>query len=250
MHVTTMQIRGFFASRIARLSRRTPRSSLTSANMRILIRAAIWRPSKYFKTHSDLHCPTWGQHHRNDPPNGADGQATGAAQTGASRVTVVTVLFNPRSPAGPNLTYPFAEDAAKKLGITLVPLAAPNPEELRELQPSQLSRTNGLIVFPDAIFSNYRETIVAVVNASRVPAIYPERDYVDSGGLMAFGPNIPDSFRRAASYVDRILRGASPGDLPIDEASKFDFVVNLRTARALGLVPTAEFLARVNELIE
>src|SRR5262249_743740 len=166
------------------------------------------------------------------------------------RVTVVTVLFNPRSPAGPNLTYPFAEDAAKKLGIKLVPLAARNSEELRELQPSQLSRANGLIVLPDATFWNYRETIVAVVNASRVPAIYPDRDYVDTGGLMAFGPNIPDSFRRAAAYVDRILRGASPGDLPIDEASKFDFVVNLRTARALGLSPTAEFLARVDEVIE
>ena len=65
-----------------------------------------------------------------------------------------------------------------------------------------------------------------------------------------FGPNVPDSFRRAAAYVDRILRGASPGDLPVDEASKFDFVVNLRTARTLGLVPTAEFLARVDEIIE
>ena len=103
---------------------------------------------------------------------------------------------------------------------------------------------------PDATFWNYRETIVAVVNASRVPAIYPERDYADSGGLIAFGPNIPDSFRRAAAYVDRILRGASPGDLPVNEASRFDFVVNLRTAHALGLVPTAEFLARVDEVIE
>src|SRR5262249_47053787 len=107
-----------------------------------------------------------------------------------------------------------------------------------------------LMVLPDATFWNNRETIVAVVNASRVPAIYPERDYADSGGLIAFGPNIPDSFRRAAAYVDRILRGSSPGYLPIAEESKFDFVVNLRTARALGLSPTTEFLARVDEVIE
>ena len=166
------------------------------------------------------------------------------------QVTVVTVLLNPRGLVGPNVNFPVAEDAAKKLGITLVPLAANNPDELRELQPSQLSRANGLMVLPNAIFWNYRATIVALVNAARVPAIYPERDYADSGGLIAFGPNIPDCFRRAAAYIDRILRGASPGDLPIDEASKFDFVVNLRTARALGLVPTAEFLARVDELIE
>jgi ABC-type uncharacterized transport system substrate-binding protein len=106
------------------------------------------------------------------------------------------------------------------------------------------------MVLPDATFWNYRATIVALVNASRVPALYPERDYAGSGGLIAFGPNIPDSFRRAAAYVDSILRGASPGDLPVDEASKFDSVVNLRTARALGLSPTAEFLARVDEVIE
>ena len=113
-----------------------------------------------------------------------------------------------------------------------------------------MSRANGLIVLADATFWNYRAMIVALVNASRVPAIYPERDYADSGGLIAFGPNIPDCFRRAAAYVDRILRGANPGDLPVDEASKFDFVVNLRTAHALGLLPAAEFLARVEELIE
>src|SRR5262249_36522047 len=151
---------------------------------------------------------------------------------------------------GPNGHVPVAEDAAKKLGITLVPLAVHNAEELNELQPSQLSRANGLMVLPNATFWNYRETIVAVVNASRVPAVYPERDYADSGGLIAFGPNIPDCFRRAAAYVDRILRGASPGNLPVDEASKFDFVVNLRTAHALGLLPAAEFLARVDEVIE
>jgi putative ABC transport system substrate-binding protein len=86
--------------------------------------------------------------------------------------------------------------------------------------------------------------------AARVPALYPEREYAVEGGLIAYGPNVPDSFRRAASYVDRILRGAKPGDLPIDEASKFDFVINLRTARNLGLSLPPLFVARADEVIE
>ena len=97
---------------------------------------------------------------------------------------------------------------------------------------------------------NHRATIVALAERARLPAIYPEREYADDGGLIAYGPNIPDSFRRAAGYVDRILRGAKPGDLPIDEPAKFDFVVNLRTARALSLAISPDFLSAANEVIE
>jgi putative tryptophan/tyrosine transport system substrate-binding protein len=88
---------------------------------------------------------------------------------------------------------------------------------------------------PDAMFWNHRSTILALVERARLPAIYPEREYADDGGLIAYGPNVPDAFYHAASYVDRILKGAKPGDLPIDEAAKFDFVVNLKTAQKLGL---------------
>jgi putative ABC transport system substrate-binding protein len=84
----------------------------------------------------------------------------------------------------------------------------------------------------------------------RRPAIYPEREYADDGGLIAYGPNIPDSFHRAAGYVDRILRGAKPGDLPIDEPAKFDFIVNLRTARALGVTISPDFLSSADQMIE
>ena len=86
----------------------------------------------------------------------------------------------------------------------------------------------------------------------RSPArdVYPEREFADDGGLIAFGPNIPDHFYRAAGYVVRILKGAKPGDLPIEESDKFDFVVNLRTARALDLSLAADFLSGVNEVIE
>jgi putative ABC transport system substrate-binding protein len=89
-----------------------------------------------------------------------------------------------------------------------------------------------------------------VINATRLPAIYPERDYADDGGLMAYGANVADNFRRAAGYVDSILKGAKPGDLPIQEPVRFDFVVNLNTAKALGLTIPQSILARADEVIE
>ena len=97
---------------------------------------------------------------------------------------------------------------------------------------------------------HYRRDVVALINAARLPAIYPEREYVDDGGLMAYGANVPDNFRRAADYVDRILKGAKPGDLPIREPVKFDFVVNLKTAKALGLTIPPLILDRADEVIE
>jgi len=105
-------------------------------------------------------------------------------------------------------------------------------------------------VLPDAMFWNHRVAIITLAAAARVPAVYPEREYATDGGLAAYGANIPDSFHRAAGYVDRILHGAKPGDLPIEEASKFDFVVNLRTARAFGLSLSPDFLVIANQVIE
>jgi putative ABC transport system substrate-binding protein len=142
------------------------------------------------------------------------------------------------------------ENASQALGMRLTPLLGGNADELRALTPAALSGAQGLVVLNDAMFWNYRATIIALSAAARVPAIYPEREYADDGGLIAYGANAPDSFRRAAGYVDRILRGAKAGDLPIEEASKFDFVVNLRTARALGLSLPPVFLARADEVIE
>ena len=96
----------------------------------------------------------------------------------------------------------------------------------------------------------HRQDIIALVNAARLPAIYFSREFADDGGLTAYGPNVPDNFRRAAGYVDRILKGAKPGDLPIQEPVKFDFVVNLKTARELGLTIPPATLAFADEVIE
>jgi putative ABC transport system substrate-binding protein len=105
-------------------------------------------------------------------------------------------------------------------------------------------------VLPDAMFWNHRREIIALVAAARVPALYPEREYAEDGGLIAYGPNVPDIFRRAADYVDRILKGTNPGDLPIQEPAKLDFAVNLKTAKALGIDLPPSLLARVDEVIE
>jgi putative ABC transport system substrate-binding protein len=161
----------------------------------------------------------------------------------------VTVLFNPKSAIGPP-GLRATEQAAKLLGIAINPLAVGSPDELRALQPASLARSEGLIVIADGLFWNNRAVIITLASAARIPALYPEREYADDGGLIAYGANVPDHFRQAAGYIDRILRGERAGDLPINASSKVDFVVNLRTARALGLQISPDFLSSANEVIE
>jgi len=165
------------------------------------------------------------------------------------RIASVSVLINPKN-VSMSLSLSATKEAAGTLGIRFAPLPASTPDELRALSSADLTSSDALTVLPDAMFWNHRATIIALVAAAHLPAIYPEREYADDGGVIAYGPNIPDSFRRAAGYVDRILRGAKPGDLPIDEPAKFDFIVNLRTARALGVAISPDFLSGANEVIE
>jgi putative ABC transport system substrate-binding protein len=164
-------------------------------------------------------------------------------------VQKVAILANPKGAISVS-EMSKAEIAAARMGIRLLSLAASTPAELRALGPTALSGSDGLLVMPSAIFWNNRATIIDLASKARVAAIYPEREYADDGGLIAYGANVPDHFRQAAGYVDRILRGTNPGDLPISASSKFDFIVNLRTARALGLTPSPDFISAADEVIE
>jgi len=165
---------------------------------------------------------------------------------GAGRIAV---LANPKDALSVS-EMPKAEMAAAQIGVRVLPFAASTPAELRALEPSTLSGCDGLLVMADGMFWNNRATILGIASMARVPAIYPEREYADDGGLIAYGPNVPAHFHLAAGYVDRILRGANPGDLPINATSQFDFVINLRTAHALGLALSPDFVSAANEVIE
>jgi putative ABC transport system substrate-binding protein len=171
-------------------------------------------------------------------------------RTAFPQITAVSALVNPAQP-GHKLAFEQTETAALFLGLGKVRrVEADSAAALRALPPEVFSGAGGVVVLPEGVFYNYRRDVVALINATRLPAIYPERDYADDGGLMAYGANVADNFRRAADYVDRILKGARPGDLPIQEPIKFDFVVNLKTASALGLTIPPLILGRVDEVIE
>jgi putative tryptophan/tyrosine transport system substrate-binding protein len=159
------------------------------------------------------------------------------------------VLLNPH--VGSEANFRAVEEAARELGsIKLIRVEAATPDALRRLSPQMLPRGSPVVVLPDAMFWNNRQTIVTLLTIAQVPALYPEREYVDDGGLIAYGPNVPDNFRRAAGYVDRILKGANPGDLPIQEPVKIDLVISLRTAKALGVEIPLTLLGRADEVIE
>ena len=171
-------------------------------------------------------------------------------RTAFPQISSVTVLVNPAAPAN-QWAFGQTETAAASLGLgNVARVDVASAAALRTLRPAVFSEASAVVVLPDGVFYSYRRDVVGLVNATRFPAIYPEREYADSGGLMSYGANVPDNFRRAADYVDRILKGAKPGDLPIQQPVKFDFVVNLKTARALGLTIPPAILARADEVIE
>jgi putative ABC transport system substrate-binding protein len=115
---------------------------------------------------------------------------------------------------------------------------------------SAKGNADALFVVSEPLVNTNRVKINALANAERLPTIYAEKGYVEAGGLMSYGPNYTNEFRRAADLVDKVLRGTKPGDIPVEEPTKFEFVINLTTAKALGLTIPASYLSLADELIE
>jgi putative ABC transport system substrate-binding protein len=144
-----------------------------------------------------------------------------------------------------------AEVAARALGVRLQVVEARGLADFdRAFSDMTRARAGALTVLPSSMFFNERRRLVDLAATNRLPAVYPRREFVDAGGLMAYGPNAADVFRRAATYVDKILKGAKPGDLPIEQPTKFELVINLKTAKALGLTIPPSPLGRADEIIQ
>jgi ABC-type uncharacterized transport system substrate-binding protein len=143
------------------------------------------------------------------------------------------------------------EAAARLLGVQLQPLDVRDPKDLDgAFQAATAARAHAVITIPSTFFAMHRARVAELALKHRLPAGSIETGFADAGGLMSYGPNIPNSFRRAATYVDKILKGAKPADLPVEQPTSFQLVVNLRTAKALGLTIPPSVLARADRVIQ
>jgi putative ABC transport system substrate-binding protein len=144
--------------------------------------------------------------------------------------------------------------AARALGLEVLPLEIRQAEDIAPafaaLKVQGNTRADALYVVIDALVVANRTRIITLALGARLPTTFNVRDYVQAGALMSYGPNYPALFRRAGDYVDKILRGAKPGDIPVEQPTQFDLVINLTTAKAIGLTIPESFLARADEVIE
>lgn len=148
----------------------------------------------------------------------------------------------------------FAEEtnnAAKQLRVQIQPLNARNPDEIeRAFEEASAKGANALIVFDDPVIWSHRKHVVEQARKARIPVMYGYSEFVDEGGLISYGPHRPDLYRRTAAYVDKILKGARPAELPIERPTKFELFFNLRSARALSLTIAPSLLLRADRVIE
>jgi putative ABC transport system substrate-binding protein len=169
----------------------------------------------------------------------------------APRVTRVALVFNPKSAPYADLFLRPVEAAAPSFSVSPIAAAVRDPADVdRVFKALAREPSGGLMVLPDISMTNYRERIIALAARHRVPAIYPFRFFAESGGLMSYGTDVAEVFRRVAGYVDRILKGTSPGELPIQAPNKYELVINLKTAKALDLEVPPMLLARADEVLE
>jgi putative ABC transport system substrate-binding protein len=164
-------------------------------------------------------------------------------------VTRMAVLVNTGNPMTESILTD-VESAARVLGVQLQVLEVGNPQEFKSAFDTAMREEAGaLLVAPGLLFARYQRRLAALTVQSRLPAIYWQRPFVEAGGLMAYGPSTDAMGRRATALVDKILKGAKPADLPVEQAMKFDLVLNLKTAKALGLTLPPTLLFQADEVI-
>ncbi len=168
----------------------------------------------------------------------------------APQISRVAVLYNPAYPATV-LDLREAQAAAPALGLTILPMEARTSDELDDKFTLMMSLgADSLLTFGDPFTFGYQRRILDFVAKSRLPAVYHAREFVKAGGLISYGPSYRDVHRRAATYVDKILKGAEPGDLPVEQPMKFELVINLKTAKALGLTIPPSVLFQADEVLQ
>lgn len=166
------------------------------------------------------------------------------------RVSRVAVLYNPANPAA-RAALDGAREAARALTVELQVLEVRHRNEVASAFSALTPRRVGaLLAISDPVFGNELAQLAKLAAKNRLPAIYNRKEFAEAGGLLAYGPSYSDNYRRAASYVEKILKGAKPADLPVEQPSKLEFVINLKTARALGLTIPESLLRRADQVIE
>ena len=165
-------------------------------------------------------------------------------------VSRVAILWNPTNPTNaPQLTE--TKVAAQALGVQLQLMEVRSPQDFEsKFQAATRERAGALITLDDLLIFTHRIQIVALAAKSRLPAIYGWSAFAEAGGLMSYGPDFQDMYRQAAVFVDKILKGAKPGDLPVERPTKFELVINLKTAKAFGLTIPQSILQRADLVIE
>jgi putative ABC transport system substrate-binding protein len=163
----------------------------------------------------------------------------------------IALMYNPRTAPFAGAFLRSADSAARTLGIELVPTPVESQGQI-EGAIASLGRvpSGGLVTLTDTSITESRDLIIAMAAVHRVPAVYGNRNFASAGGLMAYAVDYPDLFRRSTGYIDRILKGAKPADLPVQAPTRFELIVNLKTARQLGLTMPPTLLATADEVIE
>jgi putative ABC transport system substrate-binding protein len=166
------------------------------------------------------------------------------------KLSRVAVLWNPQG-AGSQLSWKEIQRPAKQLGLQLHSLEVRSSNDFdKAFEAATRARAGALFIVPDPVVGTNLKRIAGLAAKSRLPSILHRSEFADAGGLVAYGPDRADLFRRAATYVDKILKGAKPGDLPVEQPTRFELVINLKTAKALGLTIPQSVLVRADRVIE